>query len=129
MCASINKFLCFLPDENGNRQTHIQMIFAFYGKFRRLVANPAEIYSVGMTRKLRNWNYRNVTDFLRKNGFSYLKPLKGSHQAWIKRGENDGPDRIVEVSLPSDSYPPKTMNTMIRKSGIPRDEWIKWAGS
>lgn len=82
-----------------------------------------------MTRGLHNWNYRKVTGFLKKNGFSFLKPLKGSHQAWIKRGENGEPDRIVGVNLPSDSYPPKTLQTMIRKSGIDQDEWIKWAGS
>ena len=82
-----------------------------------------------MARGLRNWSYREVTDFLKENGFSFLKPLKGSHQAWIKYGENGEPGRIVEVNLPSDSYLPKTLRTMIRKSGIEQEKWIRWAGS
>ena len=82
-----------------------------------------------MSRKFRNWNYRNFTDFLKEHGFSHQKPLKGSHQAWIKHGENGEPDRRVEVSIPHNSYYPKTVRNMIRQSGISEDEWIKWAGS
>ena len=84
---------------------------------------------VDMPRKLRNWNYRNVTNFLKEHGFSYQKPLKGSHQAWIKHGEVGEPDRRVEVSIPHDSYLPKTMKNMIRQSGLSDNEWFKWGGS
>ena len=82
-----------------------------------------------MSRRLHNWTYPNVTDFLKENGFIFLKPLKGSHQAWIKRGENGDPDRRVEVCLPRDSYLPKTIKAMIRQSGIDKEDWIKWSGS
>jgi predicted RNA binding protein YcfA (HicA-like mRNA interferase family) len=82
-----------------------------------------------MTRRLHNWKYRDAITFLKENGFSYFKPLKGSHQAWIKRGDKGEPDRIVEVSLPRDSYPILTLKTMIRQSGIPENKWIRWAGS
>jgi predicted RNA binding protein YcfA (HicA-like mRNA interferase family) len=84
---------------------------------------------VGMSRKLRNWNYHDATAFLKEHGFSFQKSLKGSHQAWIKRGENGGPDRRVEVSIPRDSYHPKTFKNMIRQSGIAEDVWTKWGNS
>ena len=82
-----------------------------------------------MTRRLRNWTYRDVTDFLREHGFSFFEELDGSHERWIKRGENDEPDRLVEVNFNKKSYNTKTLKAMIRPSGIDQDEWIKWAGS
>jgi len=82
-----------------------------------------------MTRRLYNWSYRDVTEFLKENGFSFFKELEGSHEAWIKHGEDNVPDRIVEVNFTHGSYPPRTLKTMIRQSGIVQDEWIKWAKS
>ena len=81
---------------------------------------------VTMPRRLRNWSYNEVTDFLSENGFSFLKELGGSHQAWVKRGE---PDRIVNVNFTHRSYPIKTLKTMIRQSGIDETEWRRWAES
>jgi predicted RNA binding protein YcfA (HicA-like mRNA interferase family) len=80
-------------------------------------------------RRLRNWTYRDVTVFLRTHGFSYQKPLKGSHQRWTKLGENGEPDRQVELHLPRNGYEPKTLKSMIRQSGVDVEEWLKWAGS
>jgi hypothetical protein len=37
-----------------------------------------------MTRKLHNWSYQHVTDFLKDNGFRFFEELKGSRQAWFK---------------------------------------------
>jgi hypothetical protein len=82
-----------------------------------------------MVRRLHNWNYSDVTDFLRENGFSFFKELAGSHEAWIKLSENGEPDRIVEVNFTHGSYPVKTLKTMIRQSGIDQDEWITWGRS
>jgi hypothetical protein len=82
-----------------------------------------------MSRQLRNWNYRNVTDFLKEHGFHFDKELGGSHQAWIKHGENGAPDRRVEVNFTHGSYPVFTLKTMIYQSGIDAKEWIKWGGS
>jgi len=80
-----------------------------------------------MVRRLHNWNYADVTDFLRESGFSFFKELPGSHEAWIILGDDDGkPDRIVEVNFTHRSYPVKTLKTMIRQSGIDQNEWIKW---
>ena len=69
-----------------------------------------------MTRRLRNWTYREITLFLKEHGFNYLEPLKGSHERWIKRGENGDADRVVEVNFTHSEYPPKTLRTMIRQS-------------
>ena len=82
-----------------------------------------------MTNILYNWTYRDVTRFLKENGFRYFEPLRGSHEAWIKLGANGEPKRIVEVNLAKKSYKPKTLKTMIRQSGITQNEWIKWARS
>lgn len=82
-----------------------------------------------MTRKLRNWTYRDVTHFLKKNGFRFLKPLKGSHEAWIKYGEGAEKDRRVEVNITHGSYPISTLKTMIQQSNIHQSDWIKWGSS
>ena len=83
---------------------------------------------MGMTRRLRNWTYRDVTTFLKEHGFEFQQPLKGSHQGWVKPGENNKPAKRVEVHIPRDSYQPKTLKFMIRQSGIDEAEWIKWGG-
>lgn len=99
------------------------------GKFQRRFFVPLRIYSVGMTRRLHNWTYRDVTRFLKENGFRFFKELEGSHEAWIKLGDDGAPGRIVEVNFTHGSYPPGTLKTMIRQSGIAQGEWIKWANS
>jgi len=82
-----------------------------------------------MPKRLHNWNYVEVTDFLKEKGFSFQKELGGSHQAWIKCGSNNEPDRRVEVNFTHGSYPILTLKNMIHQSGIDQKEWIKWAGS
>ena len=82
-----------------------------------------------MVNGLRNWTYRDVTDFLKENYFSYFEPLKGSHESWIKLTENGEPERIVEVNFTHGSSPVKTLKTMIRQSGVPTEAWLKWTRS
>jgi hypothetical protein len=82
-----------------------------------------------MPRRLHNWNYNDVKDFLKENGFSFLKELGGSHQAWIKRGNDGEPDRRVEVNFTHSSYPILTLKTMIQQSGSDQKAWIKWGNS
>ena len=77
-----------------------------------------------MPRGLFNWSERNVTDFLKENGFIFCEFRKGSHYAYINKEKN----RIVEISK-SDGYPPRTLETMIRQSGIDKNTWKKWASS
>ena len=86
------------------------------------------ILLASMPRRLRNWSYKNVTNFLRENGFSFYKGLKGSHQAWIKRGANGEKDIILEINFTHRPYPQGTLNTFLRKSGIDKSEWFKWGG-
>ena len=59
-----------------------------------------------MVRRLHNWSYRDVKDFLKEIGFSFFEPLKGSHQTWIKLGDDGEPDRIVEINFRHDTSPP-----------------------
>jgi hypothetical protein len=82
-----------------------------------------------MVRRLHNWSYSDVTHFLRENGFDFFKELPGSHEAWVKLGDTGEPDRIVEVNFTHRSYPVTTLKTMIRQSGIPQEEWVKWGQS
>jgi predicted RNA binding protein YcfA (HicA-like mRNA interferase family) len=99
------------------------------GKRRRLFGDLLEFYAVGMVRRLHNWEYRDVIEFLKENGFVFLKELRGSHERWVTRGENGAIDKIVEVNFTHASYPPLTLKTMIRQSGIDQKHWVKWAGS
>ena len=82
-----------------------------------------------MPRRLHNWNYHQVIEFLKHNGFQFNKPLNGSHEAWVKDGKNGEPDRRVEVNFTHHSYPVGTLKTMIRQSGIDPKEWIRWGNS
>ena len=82
-----------------------------------------------MTRNIHNWTYRDVTQFLKEHGFEHYKYLRGSHELWIKYGEDGTPDRIVEVNFSHTSYKVKTLKTMIKQSGISQCDWIAWANA
>lgn len=82
-----------------------------------------------MPRRLRNWSYKDVTNFLREHGFSFFKEWKGSHQAWIKRCVDSECDRILEINFTHRQYPQGTLNIFIKKSGIDKSEWFKWGES
>jgi predicted RNA binding protein YcfA (HicA-like mRNA interferase family) len=82
-----------------------------------------------MARRLHNWSYREITAFLKENGFSFFKPQRGSHERWIKRGHNGEADRIIGVNFSKKSYKTKTLRRMILQSGIDQAAWIEWAGS
>jgi len=78
-----------------------------------------------MPNGLSNWSERDVVNFLKEKGFVFCEVRKGSHYAYINRTTN----RIVEISIPKDAYTPRTLETMIRQSGIPKEEWRKWASA
>jgi predicted RNA binding protein YcfA (HicA-like mRNA interferase family) len=82
-----------------------------------------------MPRRLYNWSYRNVVDFLKENGFTFLKPLRGSHERWIRRDGNSTVNATVEVNITNRSYPVKTLKMMIRQSRIDEADWMKWGGA
>lgn len=104
-------------------------MFAVPANFCRLSGNLLPSYAILMSRGLRNWNYRQVADFLRANGFRFAKELGGSHQAWTKQESGVGSEIRVEVNHTHSSYPVKTLKTMIRQSRIDQGEWVKWGDS
>lgn len=77
-----------------------------------------------MPRGLRGWETKHVKKFLREKSFAFCKQKDGSHEAWT--GKVGGEDRVVNINVTHKSYPPKTLETMIRQSGIPKDEWRNW---
>src|ERR1044071_253703 len=103
------------------------LLVASFGNSQLLCRIFAAAMLYGM-RRLRNWTYRNVTDFLKESGFSFSREIRGSHQAWSRRLD-EGDEIVVEINFTHKSYPPKTLKTMVNQSGIPAKEWIKWAGS
>lgn len=82
-----------------------------------------------MTRRLHNWTYDDVIDFLKENGFTFYKEMGGSHEAWVKRGEELEPDRIVGLHFAQGGYHVNAMKRMIKASGIEEEEWLKWSNS
>jgi predicted RNA binding protein YcfA (HicA-like mRNA interferase family) len=77
-----------------------------------------------MPNGLSNWSEKDVSDFLKEKGFVFYEMRKGSHYAYI----NKATGCIVELSVPKDSYIPRTLETMIRQSGISKKNWRDWAG-
>lgn len=75
-----------------------------------------------MPNGLSNWGEGDVVDFLKKRGFEYYESRKGSHYAYINRSTG----KIVEINIPKDAYPIKTLEAMIRQSDIPKKEWRNW---
>jgi predicted RNA binding protein YcfA (HicA-like mRNA interferase family) len=76
-----------------------------------------------MPRGLDNWSYKNVCEFLKEKGFSFLEYKKGSHEAWLNRETN----AIVDIDFhASKSFPIRTLETMIRQSGIAKKVWYEW---
>lgn len=75
-----------------------------------------------MPNGLKNWKYRDVLAFLKEKGFVFSKEKEGSHEAWISADEK----AIVEVNFTKNSYPIRTLETMIRQSGILKKEWRNW---
>jgi len=82
-----------------------------------------------MTRRLFNWEYSDVTEFLKEQGFEHYKSYRGSHELWAKFKEDGTIDKTVEVNRSHTAYPPKTLKHMIVQSGISQADWIKWASS
>lgn len=103
--------------------------FAALGKRSSLFRIAQRPYPVAMARRLNNWSYQDVTSFLKENGFSFFEELKGAHEAWIRLQDGGEPDRIVELSFRTDSYPVKAMKSIIRQSGIVEKDWVEWPGS
>lgn len=69
-----------------------------------------------------NWTFRDVAGFLRSHHFS-LSHVEGSH--YYYQVFTGGAPRIVHVPFHgSKALKPRTLNSIIRESGIPRQEWL-----
>lgn len=78
-----------------------------------------------MPKGLNNWTYKDVIDFLREKGFYFSKEKEGSHEVWISK---DGTSTVeINFMQGNESYPIRTLETMIRQSNIDKKEWRKWA--
>ena len=76
-----------------------------------------------MAHGLSNWSYKDVTEFLKENGFEFFEHRKGSHEAWINRATN----AVVEINVHgTKSFVIRTLETMIRQSKIDKKVWRQW---
>lgn len=78
-----------------------------------------------MPKGISNWMYRDVVAFLIDHGFEFKGERKGSHEAWI----HTETQAVVDINFHAHkSFPPRTLETMIRQSKIKKKEWRRWAG-
>jgi predicted RNA binding protein YcfA (HicA-like mRNA interferase family) len=76
-----------------------------------------------MPNYLKNWKYRDVEKFLRKNGF-YFNYARGSHHYFV--GSINGV--LKQVTVPfhgSSAIVPRTMKSIIEQSGIEVSRWLE----
>jgi len=76
-----------------------------------------------MPRRIFNWTFTDVVEFLEKYGFVYLH-VKGSHYYYV--GKYGNQPRIVRVPFRgSKTFKPRTLKGMIKQSGIPLNIWLE----
>lgn len=76
-----------------------------------------------MPNRFDGWTHRDLINFLKHHGFYWYEARKGSHEAWISYDNRF----VVEINIPKGSYVKRTLDTMIKQSGIHQDEYLKWA--
>ena len=77
-----------------------------------------------MPHGLANWCYKDVVAFLKEHKFEFQDYRKGSHEDWVSKTT----EAIVDIDFHGQkSFPPRTIETMIRQSKIDKKEWRKWA--
>jgi len=76
-----------------------------------------------MPNGLFNWTYKDVVEFLKENNFKFGHEKFGSHEAWI----NTKTQAVVDINFHGQkSFPPRTLETMIRQSKIDKKIWRTW---
>ena len=65
--------------------------------------------------------YRDVVACLRRNGFEYLHPGKGSHEFWINRTTG----KVTMVACHPGDMPRGTLRAIIAQAGLSADEFLK----
>lgn len=77
-----------------------------------------------MPRGNRNWQFKDVKGFALLWGFSEIPPNKDSHYVFVDPKRNSS---IIEVQYHAGkSIHPRTIDSCIRNSGIPKKEWKKY---
>lgn len=76
-----------------------------------------------MPSKFKNWVANDVIKFLKRNGFT-LHRSNGSHFQY-KKQTKDKTHLVTVAYHGSKSIPIGTMNSIIRQSGIEKDQWQK----
>jgi predicted RNA binding protein YcfA (HicA-like mRNA interferase family) len=65
--------------------------------------------------------YREVAACLRRRGFEYLRPGKGSHEFWINRRTS----KVTMVACHPGNLPRGTLRAIIAQSGLTVAEFLK----
>ena len=76
--------------------------------------------------EIRNWSFKDLTDFLKAYGF-VCGHINGSHHHY--NGKRQGEDRTVQAILSEkekDSQSLKTMKLAIKHSGLPKKYFNDW---
>jgi len=77
-----------------------------------------------MPNGMRNWNFKQVEALLLGHFFKLVN-VDGSH--YFYRGKVDGKDKLAYIHYHTKSIIPDTLRSIIHKSGIPKEIWMKWA--
>jgi len=76
-----------------------------------------------MPRRVFNWTFTDVVEFLEEHGFVYSH-TRGSHHYYV--GKYGNQPRIVQVPFHgSKTFKPRTLKGMVKQSGIPLSVWLK----
>jgi len=81
-----------------------------------------------MARRLRNWTFKDVVDFLKDHDFYLSEYGSGSHYVHFVSRDKKFTVEVNRIHR-GKSYPIRTLETMIQNSGISKKEWIKWISS
>lgn len=65
--------------------------------------------------------YRAVVAKLRRHGFTYLRPGKGSHEFWINRETG----KVTMVACHPGDLPRGTVRAIIRQTGLSVENFLK----
>ena len=71
--------------------------------------------------RLPSLKYRDVVSRLRRHGFTYLRPGKGSHEFWINRQTS----KVTMVACHPGDLPRGTLRAIIAQTGLTVDEFLK----
>ena len=71
--------------------------------------------------RLPSLKYRDVVAHLRRHGFEYLRPGKGSHEFWINRRTG----KVTMVACHPGDIPRGTLRAIIAQTGLSVDEFLK----